>query len=450
MKNRPPFIQPSTLLISFLSLWMLIHSTQVQAQQINTFSLSLDQAIEHAMVHNADIRKSEFSHEIQQAKFRGASAVFLPQIGIEYNALTTNDPLNVFGFKLKQQSVTMQDFDPARLNNPDAYENYSAKIEVRQPVFNADMISQRNAARTMMRSSREQVSATKSMKRFEVTQMYYQLLLQQEQMNVLESGIKTAEAYHRQAKVAFDEGLISRSDLMSASVFELELRSRLLHTKNEFDNLTEQMLLLIGLPANTKLELTDALETDKSAQKNITASPLGLNNAYLRAIGYQVDAAEYMQQAARNAWLPRVNVFGSYELNDRKVFGFSSDAYMVGAQFSWTLFSGLQRSGALREANAQRRTAEVMLENTRREFAMQLEQAHRNLEHAALQIELTKAMIEQAQEDTRIRENRYKQGMEKTTDLLQAETRLLEARLNHYMALFQQRMSLAAIQMIIE
>jgi outer membrane protein TolC len=269
-------------------------------------------------------------------------------------------------------------------------------------------------------------------------------------MNVLESGIKTAEAYHRQAKVAFDEGLISRSDLMSASVFELELRSRLLHTKNEFDNLTEQMLLLIGLPANTKLELTDALETDKSAQKNITASPLGLNNAYLRAIGYQVDAAEYMQQAARNAWLPRVNVFGSYELNDRKVFGFSSDAYMVGAQFSWTLFSGLQRSGALREANAQRRTAEVMLENTRREFAMQLEQAHRNLEHAALQIELTKAMIEQAQEDTRIRENRYKQGMEKTTDLLQAETRLLEARLNHYMALFQQRMSLAAIQMIIE
>jgi len=91
-----------------------------------------------------------------------------------------------------------------------------------------------------------------------------------------------------------------------------------------------------------------------------------------------------------------------------------------------------------------------MLAHTQREFTVQLEQAYRNLEHAQLQIELTQAMIEQAQEDARIRENRFNEGMEQTTNLLQAETRLLEAKLNHSFALFQQKMSLAAIQMILE
>jgi len=427
----------------------LMFGNNLYAQASNEYSLTLEQAIEYAMTNNTDVRTSELHHSIQQAKFRGASAVFLPQIGVEYNALRTNDPLNVFGFKLKQQSVTMQDFDPTLLNNPDGYENYSARIEVRQPVFNADMISQRNAARTMTRSSREQIGATKSMTRFEVSKLYYQLLLQQEQIKVLESGLKTAEAYHKQAKSAFAEGIISRSDVMASSVFEMDLRSRLLQTQNEYANLAEQFLLVVGLPENTSLTLTDDLTGRQEKHINVPFDG-ALNNAYLRAIEYQVEAADYMQAAARNAWLPRVNVFASYEFNDPKVAGFGSDAYMIGAQVSWTIFSGLQRSGALREAQAQRKTAEIMLAHTQREFTVQLEQAYRNLEHAQLQIELTQAMIEQAQEDARIRENRFNEGMEQTTNLLQAETRLLEAKLNHSFALFQQKMSLAAIQMILE
>ena len=60
-------------------------------------------------------------------------AVFLPQITLSETFVRTDDPLNSFGFKLKQRSVTAMDFNPALLNNPDPINNWSTQISILQP-----------------------------------------------------------------------------------------------------------------------------------------------------------------------------------------------------------------------------------------------------------------------------------------------------------------------------
>ena len=78
----------------------------------SNLSLSLQEATEIALEQNFAIEQAEYDIDKTRAQYRQTNALFLPQISFDYNAVSTNDPLNVFGFKLKQEIVTQQDFNP--------------------------------------------------------------------------------------------------------------------------------------------------------------------------------------------------------------------------------------------------------------------------------------------------------------------------------------------------
>ncbi|MBK8952652.1 MAG: hypothetical protein IPM85_10580 [Chitinophagaceae bacterium] len=60
--------------------------------------------------------------------------------------MNTNNPLNVFGFKLQQQLVKQEDFNPALLNNPDNAGDFATRLQVKQPLVNMDLLYIRKAA----------------------------------------------------------------------------------------------------------------------------------------------------------------------------------------------------------------------------------------------------------------------------------------------------------------
>jgi outer membrane protein TolC len=100
--------------------------------------------------------------------------------------MSTNDPLAVFGYKLKQEQVSQSDFDPAILNHPDAYENFNTRIEVQQPLLNLDGIYARKAAKNQYEALALQEKYTGQNIRYEVKMAYYQLELSSMSVNVLE------------------------------------------------------------------------------------------------------------------------------------------------------------------------------------------------------------------------------------------------------------------------
>lgn len=429
---------------------ILLFSSAAKAQDANVKSLSLNEAIELAKSQNTDVVMAGYALDAERAKLMQTSAVYLPQLSLEYNAISTNQPLNVFGFRLMQQSVTMMDFDPDRLNNPDAYENFSTAITLKQPLINPDKMMQRSAMRHQVRSSDEQLRAVRSQKQYEVRDLYYRLQLTEKQLEVLQSGYKTASEHYRQAVRYFEEGMINRADMLTARVFKLDMQSKRVETENELDAVREKLAYTLGLSPMVIIHASDELAPQTQFAKAALAPADYIDNAMLRTMQYQEQAANEMVRAARFSFLPSVNLFGSYEFNDSSAFGFGSDAYMIGANLSWNLFSGLQQYGKVREAQANQRKSRAMLDSYTNKMAMQLNKARRMLQHAELQLELSQETIEQSAEDVRIRTNRYNEGMERLPDLLQAETTLLEARLRYVMSVYQYNLSLASIAMIQE
>lgn len=423
---------------------------QQSSESAQNLSLSLSSAIELAMDQNFSIDQSSSEVDKTRAQFRQTNAVFLPQLSLEYNAVSTNDPLNVFGFKLKQEMVSQQDFNPLLLNDPDTYENYSAKFEVRQPLLNPDMLLQRGALKQKLLSTQEQLSGTKSYVRFQVKKQYYNLMLHLRQLEVLKMALETAKTHRKQAQNYFEQGIISKEDFLAAKVYELEMESRLLHTQNERDRVQEHFAVLLGMKGNAAIIPTDEFQMMPKPQLADSVSNVELNNSQIRAIDYQVQAAKKMVRSAELGFLPKINAFGSYEYNDQDFAGFDASSYMIGLNLRWDIFSGFSKVGKVMEAKADFQKARSMQEEHRLNQENRLRQALRSLDHAQQELALTNESIEQSTEDVKIRANRYEEGLEKTTDLLEAETKLAETKLKKMMALYKYNMSIAALEMLLE
>jgi len=441
---------PKVYLVFMMLLLPFQVFSQSYSKQAGQLKLSLAEATELAMDQNFSIEQAGFDVDKTRSQYQQSNAVFLPQFSFEYNVISTDDPLNVFGFKLKQEVVTRDDFNPDLLRDPDTYENYSAKFEARQPLFNPDKMMERGAVKSKLNSATEQLRGTKNFIRFKVRQQYYNLILHQKQLDVLNTALETASEHRRQAQNFLDEGLISREDFLAAKVYELEMESRILQTENDLKKVREELALLLGVDGSVSLYPTDDMQFKPQPQLPGNLSDFELNNAQTRALDHQVSAAQKMVKSAGFSFLPSVNLFGSYEFNDDKFVHFDASSYMIGANLRWNLFSGFSNAGKVMEAKADYRKAKSMQERHRLDQENKVRQAVRSLNHAKIELELTEETIEQSTQNAEIRTNRYEEGLEKTTDLLEAETQLAEAKLKNVMALFKYNMSIAALEMLLE
>jgi len=101
----------------------------------------------------------------------------------------------------------------------------------------------------------------------------------------------------------------------------------------------------------------------------------------------------------------------------------------------WTIFGGLEQVGGVQQAQANRRVAELALRDRAVQNDVEIEAALRALRTSRERIAQTAAVVEQARASFRLRSDRFEQGLEGTTDLLNAETQ----RANSELAALQAR-----------
>lgn len=410
--------------------------------------MSLQEALQITEQENYQIRIGQADIEKSRSQYRQTNAAFLPQVSIEETGVSTNNPLNVFGIRLKQEIVTQADFNPATLNDPDAIENFTTRLSVQQPVINPEVLFKRSAAKNRMESARQQLKGTRHHARFQVKDAYYRLQLMQEQLNVVEKSLHTARENKRQANNFFDQDVISKADFLAAKSRLLQLQSRQSRIQNKMDTAQDNLRYLLNMQENVAIVPTDSMQLPSIKPSQIKAR--GSTNSLLQALKYQVSAAEQMVKSAKFSFMPSINLFGSYEFNDDVLLGTHGENYMVGATLKWKLFSGYSNIGKVQESRAQLKTAKLTYEGKKFKNRLDIKEAKRSIGQAKTQLEFARSSAQQAAEDLRIRGNRYEEGLEKTTDLLQAETKLSQARSKRLNALYQYNISVATLELLLE
>lgn len=412
-----------------------------------TVSIGKREILARVQENNSRLRISHQEFLAAQAQYRQSNAVFLPNISASHTGMTTNNPLMAFGSKLNQEIVTQSDFDPARLNDPDRIDNFATKIEVRQPLVNIDGFYQRAAAKNKMEATGLQSERTGDHMELETEKAYMQLQLAHKAVNVLEQALQTAEANLRLANNNFKQGYLQRSDVLAVEVRVTEVNNQLQYAKSNVKNASDYLMFLMGDSIDVVLIPKDSLQVQMNP---VTAPSLSMERADIQAMELATQARKNMYRADKMSFLPRLNAFGSYELYDDEIFQGDATGYMAGVALTWDLFDGGKRFGKTQQTKAEFKQAELEYEQHVHQSQMELNKAVRALEDAENKLQLTRLALEQSKEALRIRNNRYEQGLEKTTDLLMAETQYAEKQLEYYQTVYEYNYAVQYLEFLAE
>ncbi len=412
--------------------------------------MSLEEALELAAGNNLTVKSAEAGKMAARSSYRMTNSVFLPGVSVNYTGVSTNDPLSVFGFKLKQERVTQADFDPARLNHPDAYENFNTRIEVQQPLLNMDGIYARKAARNQYEALSLQARYTGEAVRYDVKKAYYQLELAAASVKVMEQSVGAAEEALKLAEQNELQGLVKKADVLEASVRLEERRDQLRQAIAQRETAGEFLAHLLGLELSTLIEPSDTLVGEPALQQLSTVPDEIDRRSDVQAWQKQLEAGGNMLKSEKMKFLPRVNAFGSYEWNEYKISGSPANHYMVGASLKWDLFNGYKTMGGVQQAGARLEEARYQYQNYLSQSQIQLNNAKRQVALSYLQVRSKELAREQATESLRIRTNRFREGLEKTADLLVSEALASQKKLEYIQSVYQYREAVFQLELLLE
>ena len=286
-----------------------------------------------------------------------------------------------------------------------------------------------------MEAQEFQIERTKDYMAFEVEKAYMQLQLAYKAVDVLNKALEAALANRSLAENSFKQGFLQKTDVLAVEVRVTEVQNQLQNAKSNIKNSSEYLSFLINNTDRVQYKPTDSLAISVLAIKE--SSVVSEQRADIKAMKLASNAYQTMHKADKLAFLPKLNAFGSYELYDNKIFQTDASGYLIGAQLSWNIFEGSKRFGKIQKSKAEYEKSRLQYEQYISQSNLEFNKAKRMLFDAENKLKLTKLALDQSKESMRIRTNRFKQGLEKTSDLLIVETQYSQKQLEYYQTIFE-------------
>jgi outer membrane protein TolC len=168
----------------------------------------------------------------------------------------------------------------------------------------------------------------------------------------------------------------------------------------------------------------------------------------LAAARRTLEAGRLETKAARSGYLPEVALIGRYGLYDDEIFGSNGHSGTLMAVAKINLLGGITDANARKAAELDTVGFEADIRRAEEGVRLEVRQAWQDLATAKVRHETARDVLAAAAEALRVREHRFKQGLEKMVDLLDAETALREAETREMVARYDVALSTARLRFV--
>ena len=278
----------------FLSIVVLLVFTQQLHAQDSTVALQLNDLIAQATTNNKNIQLAKMDEQIAASNYKQTEAMFLPQVGLSYSAFTSNNPLNAFGFKLQQKSISQADFNPALLNNPSATPDFMTQLNIQQPLVNMDMLYMRKSALKQTEVYQYKTQRTKENIIYQSQLAYLQLQMAYDVQKVFKESLETAKALYKFTNDRYVQGLLQKSDLLNVEVQIKTIETNLADVKSNIKNASDYISLLMNKPTG----IVYSVDAPTSIDNKFFADSLSANRSDFKAME---KAIEHLSQNGHTA-----------------------------------------------------------------------------------------------------------------------------------------------------
>jgi len=184
----------------------------------------------------------------------------MPHLSFSETATRGDDPVYVFGSKLRQQRFNSADFALNKLNAPLPFDNFSTRLGGSWNLFDSCASWHGvNRAKHVNEAVEHQLDRADQELAFRVVSSYYEVLLAGKQLEVAEQADKTAQSIMDRSQARFDSGLVVESDLLTAKVHMAGRRQEVIRTTNNLETARAQLNTAMGMPIESAFHLTQEL-----------------------------------------------------------------------------------------------------------------------------------------------------------------------------------------------
>jgi len=421
-----------------------------QAQQERS-PLTIQQAVKIALEKNPARKVSLADNRAASAQITTARSYLLPQVSFSETAMRGNDPVYVFGSRLRQQRFTAADFALNALNRPLPIGNFATRLEGKWNLFNSFAawhgLSQ---ARFMDEAAAHQLDRAEQEIVFRVIASYNEALLSAKQMEVAEQSAKTAQAIVDRSQSRFESGLVVESDLLTAKVRLASRQEDLIRARNAHDLALAQLNAALGMPMESTFDLTQPLTERRLPNpvlQDLDAQALA-RRPDLKRIAAEQAAQKQGVAMAKAAFGPQVNAFAGWELdNPTLLAGCGGNNWVGGIELKLDLFNGGSRRAELQRQKALEEKVTAMKQLAADAVRLEVRRAYYDVDSTRQQIEVARASIAQAQDSLRINQDRYESGLITITDLLGAEDAARRSQNDYWEAVSRFQTSYANLEL---
>ncbi len=412
--------------------------------------LTLPQAVAMALDKNPLHKASMAGTRISLAAVRESRSPLLPKIMFTESAVRGNDPVFVFGTKLRQQSFTTADFALNRLNTPTPIGNFSSRFSGQWSLFDGlQSWYSVSRARYMQQASEQQLDRTDQELVFLAVQAYDGVLLAQKQVAVAQDTLKTAQATEDRSHARVESGMAVDSDLLTAQVAVASRKQEVIQAENGLALARAQLALALGMPPDTMYDPQESL-TEHGFPVTTVADleqQAMVKRPDLKRVESERSAQAKSISMAKGAFAPRLNVFGSWETDSPSPGWNGGNNWIAGAELQFDLFDGDSKRAHLAMEKATQEQATAMRDAFRDQIRLQVRKAYYDYDSARQQVEVARGAIQQAEESLRINQNRYDGGLTTVSDLLLVEEAAHRAQTEYWQAVYRMQSSYAGMEL---
>jgi outer membrane protein len=406
-------------------------------------SFTLKESIDIALQRSPTLQSAQGAIRAAQYRRLGAISDFLPRVSSQY-------------------SYTRLDKTPSFYYPPPlgltvitgTKDNYNLTNTATQPVFTGGaLINSFLLAKIGVDIARVEFERTKLDLVLQVKEAYYGVLKAEKGLEVAEQAVAQLNSHHTVAQAFFDVGIIPKNDLLQVEVQLAQARQNLIKAQNALaiSRAVFNTLLRRNITDGVRLEeplvyVPLTIDVNRFTEEALRERP------ELKSSDLGVKAAKKEVGIAVSKLFPQVSIVFNYERfgDEPSVSGSryspTADSWNVMGVAQWTIWDWGKTWWGVGEQKAKVFQAECALREVTDAVRLEVTQASLLVVEVKQSIQVAETAVGQAEENYRISEERYKEQVATSTEVLDALTLLTQARTNYYTALSDYNVAKARLQ----
>lgn len=393
--------------------------------------LTLKESLEIGLQNSKDLKISKSKLNYADSKLTEINSQFLPQFKLLGNYTRLSDNIPPF-------EVTMPfSPNPIRISEP-ILNNYTFKFGFNQPLFTGfKLLSLRSSAKLNLNASEQDYSKEGNEAAFNIYSAYWNYYKTDEINKVVAQSLQQMENHLKDTKSFFENGLISKNDMLKLEVQYSNTKLLLIEAENnlELARIAFNKAIGIELTSQTKVAASEqSYNYEKYQLADIIDEAIN-NRKELKSLAYRFEASKEGVSAAKSNWLPSIYLTGNYYYsNPNPRFQPAKDEFNsnwdVGVTLSWDVWNWGLTASQVSQAEQTKIQLGTNLDQLKENIQMEVYSNYLNLIKTEEKVKVNKEALDQSLENYRITSEKYNSQLSTSTDLIDAETLKLQAETN--------------------